>query len=469
MAKSEVVFYLVSACVFGIFVGSLTLPIFTIIVSGVLIIFFAPQFRLTRNIAVLMCISMFFGYCYVFLFQNIQTIQLRLPEPREVKVLEALIISEPQAAKNSVRMTAELQEPYHGVVTILTNDALDIHYGDMVSVHGRIERDDNRPPMIPFPGIEITERNHGSLFMRTLLQLKRSAIGQFKKFLPTESAAFLAGLTLGSREEFSESFKQRMSDAGTSHLTALSGYNIAILIAAITVLLRNLVGRRMRFILTVTIIIAFVIMVGGESSVIRAAIMGFLVILAQETGRIYAARNAIAVTAFLMLIFDPMLLNSNIGFQLSFLSLVGIIYLAPIFLTFLKAKNNPGLFGLREHLATTLAAQLMVIPVIVLAFGEFSLTAIIANILVLEVVPITMFLGFLLILIGSLLPFMGFVIAQFVLVPLTYMQVVIDIFAQLRLPFGPTLFTGASIAVYYFILMVFIIRNSQKTKSYEIA
>ena len=108
-----------------------------------------------------------------------------------------------------------------------------------------------------------------------------------------------------------------MSQSGTTHLVALSGYNITVIAIAVSTLLSYFLRRRIVFWLSILTIIAFVLMTGAEASVVRAAIMGGIILLAKQIGRIHSMRNAIVFAALLMVLFNPKILRFDIGFQLS--------------------------------------------------------------------------------------------------------------------------------------------------------
>jgi len=87
--------------------------------------------------------------------------------------------------------------------------------------------------------------------------------------------------------------------------------------------------------------------------VIRAAVMGALVVMAQESGRIFDVRNAIMLAGFLMVLYNPKILVFDIGFQLSFLALLGIVYLKPALQKLSRMKESPGFLSWRDNLLTT--------------------------------------------------------------------------------------------------------------------
>ena len=202
--------------------------------------------------------------------------------------------------------------------------------------------------------------------------------------------------------------------------------------------------------------------------------MGFLVLLARESGRIYSFRNALILAAFLMVLFDPSVLVFNLGFQLSFLSLLGIVYLEPA-LRFLFWRNDrrgkparESFLAWRENAATTLAAQLAVLPLLVQAFNEASLAALFANVLILSVVPITMMGGFILGVTSLLSGALGYLLAFFVNILLLYQIWVIDLFSRVRIPIH-NVFGGFAGAALYYLALIGIIILSSRRKKYEIA
>ncbi|MDO8574515.1 MAG: ComEC/Rec2 family competence protein [bacterium] len=302
-----------------------------------------------------------------------------------------------------------------------------------------------------------------------LVNFKENQINQFRINLPLNSAALLAGETFGERSDFTKELKEQMNRSGTTHIVALSGYNIAILVLAISTALGSFLSRRKTFIITAVVIILFVIMVGGGASIIRAAIMGFLILLAKELGRPYNLTNAIVLTAGIMVLINPTILTEDIGFQLSFLSLLGIVYLEPAIKKLLHLKEGGGILGWRENATMTLSAQIAVAPILIYHFNQFSLTAIPANVLILEVVPLTMFFGFFLATLSSILPVLGFLVAKLVNILLLYQIGVIKTFSSIHLPSPRFLSSGIAITIYYLALIVIIqLTFRKKTVKYAL-
>ena len=142
-------------------------------------------------------------------------------------------------------------------------------------------------------------------------------------------------------------------------------------------------------------IVLFVAMTGLQSSAIRAGIMATIALIARSNGRQYAAFRALMLAAGVMILYDPKYLVYDVSFQLSFLATLGILFLTPLLSKAMHKVPEKVLYAipLRETIATTLGAQLSVLPFILYKMGTLSLIALPANMLVLPAIPISMGLG----------------------------------------------------------------------------
>jgi len=315
-------------------------------------------------------------------------------------------------------------------------------YGDEVRVEGVIKKvpDEWRGyfakedifGLMNFPKITLVAKNQGSPLKAALLKLNIFIRYALKKVLPPEKAAFMTGLIIGETSEFSPEFKDKLRLTGTAHLVALSGYNIAVIASAAAMFFSFWLSRRWSFVLTMLVILAFVIMTGAESSVVRAAIMGFILLLANQVGQQYFLRNTLAAAALIMVLVNPKVLVFDIGFQLSFAAVLGIAYLRPWLQKILHMSDDPGVFSWRSNFLTTTAAQLAVLPIILANSGSFSFLSIFSNILILEVIPLTMTLGFLIVGASIFSYHLALIIGLIAQVFLGYILGIIDIFARLN-------------------------------------
>ncbi len=419
------------------------------------------------NFLLFLLLLLFAGAFYYHFYLNIKHQNENIPYGNnKVVAFLATITDEPKIYDKYQNLDAELALPFRGNISVLTSPLENYKYGDLLQIEGKIEppRSIAEKSTVAFPKkITVAAERRGFWLKEKLLDFKNFLLGQFQKSLPPTEAALMGGLTLGSRADFSAEFKNEMKLSGTTHLVALSGYNIGILVFAVAYAFGYFLSRRKTFYLTLAVIFLFVLMVGAEASVVRAAIMGFLALLAKETGRIYSARNAIALTALVMVLINPTILIFNVGFRLSFLSLLGIVYLSPAFkkLFHVDEKNSS---VLKETAMMTASAQLAVVPLVISVFGQFSLTAVFANVLILAFVPLTMFLGFLLIALSSLYFYLGYAVAKLAEILLIYEVVVIKLFAKLSVPLALPAQNYLFMVFYYLILAIFIYYFSLKPK-----
>ncbi len=331
-----------------------------------------------------------------------------------------------------------------------------LRYGDVIAIKGAIKRPDEKNgsylmkdgifATAQFPEVQLIKQHDGNPVLTKLLAIRQQAVAVYKRALPTEEAALLAGITLGERAEFDAEFKASMANSGTTHLVALSGYNISVVAEAILLLCGFVMRRTAAFYATLMAVIGFVIMAGAEASVVRAAIMGSIVLLAGYIGRAHSMRNAIAISAAAMVLWNPNVLRYDLGFQLSFLALIGIVYCKPYLDRVIKRKKN-GFLDWRENLSGTLSAQLMVFPVLMNAVGSFSLISLLSNIVILAFIPVTMGLGFVIAGLGFIVEPLAMIPAWIASLLLKYEIGMINLFGAHK---GFTLpMNGAWVMVYY--------------------
>ena len=236
-----------------------------------------------------------------------------------------------------------------------------------------------------------------------LFEIKGLFENAVKHSLPEPYAAYTNGILLGSRQNIPQSIKDAFSRTSTSHILAISGYNITIIAEALLAALVLAMRRKRAFWISVVVILLFTILTGASASVVRAAIMGLLLLFANGYGRLYDARNSVLLAGAVMVFLNPFVLVFDIGFQLSFLAVMGLIYVYPILERKASAEGGPAtgwkklpeIVELKKTLLMTISAQILVFPLIIYYFNQFSIVSLPANILVLPFMPLTMLFGFL--------------------------------------------------------------------------
>lgn len=249
---------------------------------------------------------------------------------------------------------------------------------------------------------------HTNPITAALARVKNAFESRINRLFPEPEASFLAGLLTGSRRGMPDHITQAFKQTGLTHIVAISGFNITIVITLIGSLFFFL-PLRWRFLPTITAIILFTLLVGASASVVRAGITGILGLLALQTGRMPHARLTILWAAGIMLLWNPTMLWYDAGFQLSFLAVIGLTECAPL-LELLLARV-PNTFSLRDALMMTIAAQAFAMPWVVYVFGMLSVVSPVANIIVEPLIPLAMLVGFLATMLGILFFPLGQLIA----------------------------------------------------------
>ncbi|MFN3929051.1 MAG: ComEC/Rec2 family competence protein, partial [Thermoflexus sp.] len=241
----------------------------------------------------------------------------------------------------------------------------------------------------------------GNPLLQWLYRVRHYTRTRLREILPDPEAGLLIGILLGDESGIPRSVEQAFARSGLSHIVAISGYNITLLTALSLTMFTRLLGRWAALWVTLLMVPVYTLFVGASASVVRAAIMGALTVIAWMLGRSNDALNALGLSAFLMTLWEPRALE-DIGFQLSFAATLGLLFLAPPLERWAQAAlarwfRDPEAVALvdliREALLVSLAAQIATMPLMLYHFRELSVVAPFANLLALPMQPFVMALG----------------------------------------------------------------------------
>ncbi|MBI2984822.1 MAG: ComEC/Rec2 family competence protein [Candidatus Kerfeldbacteria bacterium] len=329
--------------------------------------------------------------------------------------ISGLILERPST--ESREMTVELSDLRMDGERRSGKTAVDLLPGTMVSVGDRVTmrcqpvpiRSDRRWSQMVHGltteclGARIVHQERARLSPRLVLAYVREwARRRIETSFNEPAASFLVGLLLGAQADMPYALRQEFRLTGTTHLVALSGFNVTIIVTAASTVLIRIIGRRWAWLPTVFLVIGFVIMTGASASVTRAGLMVMMVVLASRLGRPIAMARLLGYTLLVMTWNNPLILLHDLGFQLSFLATIGLVGVAKPLAE--RLPWVPEAFGLRDNLATTLAAMLMTEPLLLWHFGRLSLVAPLVNTSVLPLIPLGMGLGFGALFVGLLGP-----------------------------------------------------------------
>lgn len=350
------------------------------------------------------------GFCFLFLVLGIwrhQSAESMIMNAESKKfndlnqevTLIGVISNEPDIRGKSIKLRVE-------TVLITAGRYPEYNYGDKLKIAGLLEtpsediegfnyrnylQKEGIYSIMDFPEIELLGRGFGNPAMNMLFSFKNKFKEVARTFVSPPQEGILEALIFGEEENISQEWKDKLNLTATRHITAVSGMNITIIASLILSFVLSLgFWRRQAFYLTIFLLILFILMIGAPASAVRAGIMAVVFMTAQYFGRLSAASRAVTFAAVLMLFFNPLLLKLDIGFQLSFLAVLGMIYLQPFFSNLLKKIPNPGVFPLKATLSATISAQVFTLPILIYNFGRVSLISPFTNVLIVPFLgPIT--------------------------------------------------------------------------------
>lgn len=254
------------------------------------------------------------------------------------------------------------------------------------------------------PSVMVTDTNAQPI-VASLYAFKLTLLTRINQLIPEPEASFAAGLLLGVRRSIPEEVQTAFNRTGTTHIIAISGYNITLIATIFQAMLFPWLGRKRSFWFVVIALTLFVILTGASASVVRAGVMGVIVLLSRRLGRTSRMSTALVLAAVVMILVNPLVLRDDKGFQLSFLATIGLVYLSPQLERWTRWVTTR--FGLRESLTATLASTIATLPLIAVTFGRLSVVAVLANMLILPMIPVAMACSFAMVVGSMLWPALG--------------------------------------------------------------
>jgi len=363
---------------------------------------------------------------------------------------EGMVVSEPDIRETTQRVTIEVEEKGVKTKVLAVADLYpEVGYGERVQIEGTLilpesfETDTGRTfrydRFLAKDGIfalveraslkTLAPREGVAHVMGLLIEGKRAFQNGLARAIPEPGASLASGLITGGKQGLGSELLDMFVIAGLVHIVVLSGYNVMIVAEGVLRVLTFL-PRRMGAIIAGVTIGLFVLAAGAGAASIRAGLMGGLALTARATGRTYAVVRALLIVAVIMLLFNPLLLAYDPGFQLSFIATLGLILLSPIVET--KLMRIKSAFW-RDLLAATLSAQIAVLPLLLYQTGLFSVVSLPANLLVLPVIPLAMALGAIAGGIAVIIPPLAPIVGLPAYIVLTYVIEATKFFAQLPL------------------------------------
>jgi competence protein ComEC len=464
--------YLSSAWVVGIYLGSkITLPI-GIIAIGLLplcLIPFLPRYKKSLLLA---------GFCLFALLGGTLRYQPTIPKVDQSLVqfyndrgtvqLEGMVTTAPEAkntistfqlSANEITVANETKR-VSGELLVRASRYHQYHYGDILRVTGNLET----PPqfedfdykdylagqgvysIMNYPRTEILDTAKGFKPLAWVYSLRDRLSQSLSLALPEPQGSLAQGILLGIRGNIPYSVMEAFVRTGTAHLLAISGLNISIVIGILLSVGIWLFGRRYSLYIWLALLVTwlYTLLAGMNAPVVRGAIMGTLFLIAEYLGRQRSALPALAFAAAIMVGIDPQVLWQA-SFQLSFLSMAGLIFLSPPLQAWGRkgvaaALNTQGTITSLcnvtvDSFAVSLAATLMTWPVIAHSFNIVSFVSLPATLLAMPAMPGTIVISALVSVAGLLIPTIAAILGWVDWLFLSYFILVLQVFNALPFSF----------------------------------
>jgi competence protein ComEC len=261
-----------------------------------------------------------------------------------------------------------------------------VFQGDKVRVSGKLYAAfGGYQGRISFAQLQIIG-HHPSL----VADIRRKFTAGMQTALPEPLAPFAMGLLIGQRATLPKNVKQQLLMVGLTHIIAVSGYNLTIMLHAS----RGLFGKRSKRIstfLSLGLIGLFLLLAGSSASIVRAAIVSVLSIAATYYGRAFRPFNLIMLAAAITAGASPFYLWSDTSWYLSFLAFYGVMVLSPLIQARWPHRWHDSVIV--SVALESICAELMTLPFVLYTFGQISLIGLPANVLVVTLVPLAMLLS----------------------------------------------------------------------------
>jgi len=469
MFKSKVLLYSCFSFIGGIFLFPLLsiASSFVFLILGLFLIFFFLSKGIEEKDIEKQTVLILIGFCFLFLSLGTfrcylsqkgieESILTKINDSEKTFIIEGIVSKEADTRENKTMLTFNPlkieSEDYSfgstkGRILITLDRYPEYEYGDRIKAVGKVLSPgefnefnyksylakEGIYSLMYFPEVELLEKkNSRNIFSNSyglILSFKNSLRESIYSNFSPPSSFILGAVLLGDKSRISEKWKEKLNLTGLRHVTAVSGMHVAIILGIIIFLLSYFhFSHNWIFFLSSLLISLFVVITGFQSSALRAGIMAILFLSAVFFGSKIQPFKILVFTAFSLLVFNPLLLKSDVGFQLSFSAIIGILY----FLSFFRVKIRklfvkvPNFLNFKDILSLTLSAQVFTLPILIYNFGYISIISPLSNVLVVPFIPFIMIFGFISGILGIISPFLGWLFSFPAYFLLSYLKLIIN-------------------------------------------
>ena len=378
---------------------------------------------------------------------------------------------------------------------ITTNKDIELQYGDKITFSGTYTKPEKQRNYKGFDyseylkqlkiygtirckKVQVLSKKQANKMFQISNQIYNKIISNTKKILKEETSSVLLGLILGDKQDIDEGTQENFRNASMSHILAVSGMHVAYVILGINLIFKGVIGKRNTNILNIIILIFYMFITNFSPSITRAGIMGILILFSKLIYRKNDIYTSLSISLFLILIYNPFLIQ-NLGLQLSYGGVVGIVIFNKSILKFLKnikvknkvykyrikPKIQKYLDQIKEIISVSISVQIAILPIILYNLNTVNPYFLISNLVLSLLIGPIVILGFLFIIIVCLNTAIAEIISPIISIGIKILNFISNIG---KLPFSknyvptPSLF---SILIYYlFLIVLFFVYNIYSSK-----
>ena len=489
LTKQKIFLYLCLAFILGTFIAPLVEIKDTVVYSIIFVAIVLAIIFWDKKVVRFICLAIIIAVIAIIRFN------LAIPEVSEKNiayyndqeesiVVKGIVSQEPDVRDTQVKLTVEVNEvelvdnQVSGKILVTAPRYPEYYYGDELKISGQLQAPAQIEDFdygkylsrydiysISYNSyIEKTSSGNGNIFRTKFYNLKSILKDILDKVIPEPQASIFSAMALGLKRGIPSEVREQFSNVGVSHIIAISGLHITIIAGLLVNLALVLsLGRKQAFYFAVIGLFFYIALVGFPASAIRAGIMGFLLLLSTQIGRLNRSLNALVLAAVIMLLINPKLLHQDIGFQLSFLAVLGILFFSPSLEKWLK--RLPETLQIKSSVVMSLAAQITTLPIIAYNFQKLSLIAPVANIFILPILPLLMMIGLADLCLGLIWLKLGEIGGWVVWLMLSYLLKIVELLNKVPYAFVEVEQIGMWLIVLYYgtlVLLIYFVRKRER-------
>jgi len=370
-------------------------------------------------------------FYYIYYPHSFNHIVAYAPSEEKVTII-GRVVNRPQLKERRIRFTIEAkkiiengqEKPAQGKIWVTSYFPLENYdYGDTVKVEGRLRLPRGAKEKegfswqryLSYQGIwvelatgkvTVLKRGGGNPLIKWAYQSRNWMVRVIEHILPEPHSAVLKGIILGDKESLPPGVQESFLKTGTGHILVVSGLHIGLILFLFLILFRVIaLPSKLAFLVVIPILTYYALLTGLRPPVLRATLMVIIGLVSLIIDRDTPLLAILSLSCLIILFFNPLALFKA-SFQLSFLTVAGIIYLTP----YLEIRLKKFPFWLKRSLAISLSAQLSILPLLAFYFNRLPLIGIITNLIITPLITIILALGFLSLVLGMV----SLVLAQWV-------------------------------------------------------